>query len=55
MKLREVSKITGLGLKDTAINEYYRLSTMQIEKRKIEKARLTKGKKMFLPLSRNFW
>ena len=44
LKLREVSKITGLGLKDTAINEYYRLSTMQIEKRKIEKARLTKGK-----------
>ncbi len=44
LKLLEVSKITGSGLKDTAFNEYHRLSIMKIEKRKTEKTRLTKRK-----------
>ncbi len=44
LKLHEVSKITSSGLKDTIFNEYYRLSTRQIEKRMYKKAILTQRK-----------
>lgn len=44
IKLHEVSKITSSGLKDTIFSEYYRLSTIQIEKRMYKKAILTQRK-----------
>lgn len=44
LKLQEVSKITGSVLKETAFNEYHRLSTAQIEKRKFEKEKLIRRK-----------
>lgn len=44
LKLQEVSKITGSELKNTVLNEYYRLINTHIEKRKYKEARLTRSK-----------
>lgn len=44
LKLREVSKVTGFDFKDVAFNEYYRLSAMQVEKRKYGIERLARRK-----------
>lgn len=44
LRLHEVSKITGSELRDAVFNEYYRLSNIQIEKRKYTKTELARKK-----------